>query len=119
MKYVSLFAMLQPDKFTVSALVKSLQPGQDPKLIRRTLQLMDTVGGGTSRLSEIHLVLQIHFSFSIKRVFFQGILFFSRHSALDRLRSGGCPRPFNLFMIFLNFLDSPRHLSFLAIISWT
>lgn len=36
-------AHMVPDKFTISSLVKSLQPGQNPKLIQRTLRLMDGV----------------------------------------------------------------------------
>ncbi|KAL8428307.1 hypothetical protein ACSSS7_007318 [Eimeria intestinalis] len=36
-------AELEPDKFTISSLVKSLQPGQNHSLIQRTLRLMDGV----------------------------------------------------------------------------
>ncbi|KAL8449021.1 hypothetical protein Emed_003373 [Eimeria media] len=36
-------AELEPDKFTISSLVKSLQPGQNHNLIQRTLRLMDGV----------------------------------------------------------------------------
>ena len=51
--FICFICVVQPDKFTVSSLVKSLQPGQDPKLIRRTLRLMD----GVSVLNKLNYLM--------------------------------------------------------------